>query len=67
MQYFLMKVLGDNIQRDGAKRNRAEGGHNRARHGRKMRGMTALRPDYICSYIKLKCLNLVWNILTWMI
>ncbi|MEQ2650410.1 hypothetical protein AAAT93_00890 [Coprococcus hominis (ex Arizal et al. 2022)] len=25
MLYFLMEVLGDNIQRDEAKRNRAEG------------------------------------------
>ena len=40
--YFLMEVLGDNIQRDGAKRNRAEGGVSGSVGG-KLRGMTVLR------------------------
>lgn len=41
MQYSLMKVLGDNIQRDEVKRNRAEEG-NRCSVGGKLRGVTAL-------------------------
>ena len=44
--YFLMEVLGDNIQRDGAKRNRAEGGVSGSVGG-KLRGMTALGSDQL--------------------
>lgn len=39
MLYLLMEVFGDNIQRDEAKRNRAEEGSA----GGKMRVMAALR------------------------
>ena len=39
-----MKVLGDNMQRDGAKRNRAEEGVSGSAGG-KLRGMAALRAD----------------------
>lgn len=44
--YFLMEVLGDNIQRDGAKRNRAEGGVSGSVGG-KMRGVAALGSDQL--------------------
>ena len=38
-----MEVLGDNIQRDEAKRNQAEWEANRRSAGGKMGGMAALR------------------------
>ena len=46
MLYSLMKVLGDNIQRDGAKRNLAEGGVSGSVGG-KMRGVAALGSDQL--------------------
>ena len=61
MLYFLMEVLGDNIQRDEAKRNRAEEGITSGIAGGKMRGWLLLglinRTLYLCGLLKFVLLD----------